>query len=136
MMQQLDEVKEHLPAPNDMSLDEYKRQNEELKQKLALLERENAKLRKVLPSKKHLQTNELWKEIEDKIMSNNIDYIKLLINDKTINMFDTNKLNQTLLLLSAKHGSFEICQLCLNLGCDVNHIDSNNMTAFTYTKKK
>ena len=96
------------------------------------MERENAKLRKMMPSKQQLQTDDFWKDIDARVAKNDIDFIKSLINDKTINMFDTNKEKQTLLLLSSKYGSYEITQLCLNLGCDINHMDKDNKTALNY----
>eukprot|EP01083_Nonionella_stella_P307931 1084428_1 len=127
-----EELKETLETQTEPTLDEYKRENEELREKLEEFERENAKLRKMLPSKKQLQTDEFWKSVESHIAGNNVHHIKSLINEKTIHMFDMNPCKQTLLLLSAKHGSYKITQLCLSLGCDINHRDTHHHTAMDY----
>eukprot|EP01083_Nonionella_stella_P146242 459712_1 len=76
---------------------------------------------------KHEHSDEFWNEILKNIKE--LDYIKSLIKNETINMYDVNGDNRTLLILAADRGSYEICQLCLNLGANIHHKDIHGHTA-------
>ncbi len=73
-------------------------------------------------------SNEFWGTIYRQCKTNP-DYVKSLIKQKILTMDDTNSKNRTLLLIAAQSGSYEITQLCLNLGANINHRDTNNRTA-------
>eukprot|EP01083_Nonionella_stella_P100851 284993_1 len=60
-------------------------------------------------------------EIADHLRYGRDDLVKSLINDGTITMNDVNAEGTTLLIIAAGTGNYEMTQLCLNLGSDINH---------------
>eukprot|EP01083_Nonionella_stella_P097694 274595_1 len=60
-------------------------------------------------------------EIADHLRYGRDDLVKSLINDGTITMNDVNAEGTTLLIIAAGTGNYEMTQLCLNLGSDLNH---------------
>eukprot|EP01083_Nonionella_stella_P125992 381143_1 len=49
------------------------------------------------------------------------DAVISLIRNKTINVVDVDSKGKTLLLIASSAGSYEIVNLCLNLGADITH---------------
>ena len=69
-----------------------------------------------------------WDDIYSKCKSNP-DAIKELISSGVITMTASNNLDRTLLLISSKKGSYDLVQLCLKLGADIDHKDRGGKTA-------
>eukprot|EP01083_Nonionella_stella_P124980 377776_1 len=70
-----------------------------------------------------------WNDIQRKLEIGDVDGIKDLIQNKKVTMFDVDPIGRTLLLLASKYGQYEIVQLCLNLGADIDHKDNKQQTA-------
>eukprot|EP01083_Nonionella_stella_P073837 199931_1 len=104
-------------------LNEMKRKNKELESRCTSLQRQ---VQSNMMRTKH--SDAFWEEVEDKCRSDP-DYIKSLIKENKIQMTDLNKNKQTLLLVAAYRGSYDIVNLCLNLGADLHHQDKNKETA-------
>eukprot|EP01084_Bolivina_argentea_P261720 442415_1 len=102
-----------------------------LKQKYETVAKENKQLKeeKLLSAPQYQShSDEFWRKVDDKCKYD-ADYIKTLIKNKEITMFDTNKTGYTLLIIAARRGCYEIVQLCINLGANIDHIDNNGKTA-------
>ena len=98
---------------------------DELRKELVILRRENEILRQRQPTfyntmHRNRHSDEFWERVE-KACKNDADYIRALIKNKTINMYDTDKNGRTLLIICASCGAYELTQLCLNLDADINH---------------
>ena len=74
------------------------------------------------------KSTSFWDDIYSKCRSDPLS-IKKLISSGTLKMTDSNHLDRTLLLISAKKGSYELVELCLNLGANINHKDKGAKTA-------
>ena len=100
-----------------------------LKKELETVKSENQQLKSKLSSE-NLNGHALsfWVDIVSKIRSDT-DHIKALIKQGTINMNDTTQNGKTLLHLAAWKGNYEIAQLCINLGVDINKEDNDHETA-------
>eukprot|EP01083_Nonionella_stella_P200994 735559_1 len=84
-----------------------KRQNEALKQKELQQKTET----------KHSES--FWKEIRKKCKRNDTQYIKSLVDNKTLTVNDVDDYGRSLLHYAALEGAYEIAQLCISLGADV-----------------
>eukprot|EP01083_Nonionella_stella_P301851 1037915_1 len=71
---------------------------------------------------------------ENDSCSSDPDYVLSLIRDKTINMSDMDSGGRTLLLIATYEGSYEIVNLCLNLGADINHKDKEGHDALHWAQ--
>eukprot|EP01084_Bolivina_argentea_P240393 403881_1 len=102
---------------------EWEQKYNELQIRIHKLEQRNKELESTNIHKPNVTPNrhgeEFWQNIYDK-MNRNPDYIKNLVKKKILTMEDTDGLGRTLLLVSAKYGSYNIAQFCLNCGADIN----------------
>eukprot|EP01083_Nonionella_stella_P308643 1089831_1 len=114
------------------------KENESLKERLIALEKENNSLKEQLKAFQDSSVTETVHQRAPKVHSFSFfadtiaqhlrdggiegnDYVKKLINDGTVTMHDVNEEGTTLLILAANAGNYEMTQLCLNLGSDLNH---------------
>eukprot|EP01083_Nonionella_stella_P039281 106840_1 len=101
-----------------------------LQQQYDVLSQEHLELKQdrsnVSAKRKHAE--DFWRTIDDKCKYDP-DYIKTLITQKEITMFEMNKDNDTLLIVASRRGCYEIVQLCINLGADINHKNKIDQTA-------
>eukprot|EP01083_Nonionella_stella_P287946 980164_1 len=63
------------------------------------------------------------------------DEVISLIRNKTINVVDVDSKGKTLLLIASAAGSYQIVNLCLNLGADITHKDSKNHDAIYWAQQ-
>ena len=84
--------------------------------------------KKVTTNKKH---NQLLDNI-DILFNSNPDYVKSLVSSGKISMDDVDKRKSTLLTLAAEKGRYDIAQLCINLGADIDHVDITDRTPIWY----
>eukprot|EP01083_Nonionella_stella_P076109 207222_1 len=63
------------------------------------------------------------------------DAVISLIRNKTINVVDVDSKGKTLLLIASAAGSYQIVNLCLNLGADITHKDSKNHDAIYWAQQ-
>eukprot|EP01083_Nonionella_stella_P078905 216203_1 len=96
-----------------------------LKQNYAQLE---AKTGSQYSKPHHEHTGEFWTDVEHKI-STDPDYVKGLVRNKVLTVFDRNPFGQTLLMLASYTGSYEITRFCINHGADLKAKSSWNQTA-------
>eukprot|EP01084_Bolivina_argentea_P093810 168666_1 len=81
--------------------------------------------------------NEFWSKIRDALINKkySTDYIKSLIKNKKLKMDDVDNCHgQTLLIMAAYEGAYEIVELCLNLGANINYTDKYGKTAIEYAR--
>eukprot|EP01083_Nonionella_stella_P104191 298291_1 len=81
----------------------------------------------------HDHSEEFWDDIHDKVKSNP-DYVKSLVRNGTISMTDMDKTKRTLLVIAAAFGSYDIVQLCLNLGAEIDHKSARGHSAMDYAR--
>ena len=67
-----------------------------------------------------------------------ITFVKGLISTKELKMDETNSSGQSLLMLAAMHGQYELVATAINLGADVDKMDTTppKMTALKYSQQK
>eukprot|EP01084_Bolivina_argentea_P186575 321570_1 len=82
---------------------------------------------------KHDHSEEFWDDIREKVKYNP-DYVKSLVRNGTISMIDMDKNKRTLLNIAAKRGSYDIVQLCLNLGADIDHKNVRGHSSVDYAR--
>eukprot|EP01084_Bolivina_argentea_P136561 240503_1 len=116
---------------------QFTRENNDLRKELDAMKEENQRLKQKLPeTQRNPLTNEFWSILRQNVRDNNVDYIKQLINDRKLDMMDKDSEGMTLLLIAAKIGSYDIVQLCINLGADIDKEDTSKMTALKIAKKR
>eukprot|EP01083_Nonionella_stella_P188359 694138_1 len=77
-----------------------------------------------------------WRDIKLKLFEDT-DYIKSLLRSGKMTVFDeTSAGKKTLLIMAARYGNYEIAQLALNLGADIDHKDEDNRTALDHAKQQ
>eukprot|EP01083_Nonionella_stella_P141672 437009_1 len=112
-------------------LDEITRENQSLKRDIVSLKGENEAFKqKELEQKtgnKH--SDSFWKDIDDKCKQNDIQYIKSLIDTKTLSVNDVSDYGFSLLHYAAWKGAYEVVQLCISLGADITLGDKWDHTA-------
>lgn len=61
-----------------------------------------------------------------------------MISTKELKMEETNSSGQSLLMLSAMHGQYELVATAINLGADLDKMDTtpSKMTALKYSQQK
>eukprot|EP01084_Bolivina_argentea_P142419 250206_1 len=139
MQQKIEELQKQLEAAKNehkLSTQNYqkvKTERDEFKRQRDDFERERddfeSKLKEKSSSQKsNRHSKQFWDDIATKCVQDP-DFIKSLIKNKTITMSDVNDKKQTLLIIAASRGSYEVVQFCLNLGADVNHKDDYGKTA-------
>ena len=62
--------------------------------------------------------------------------MKELIRNKELKVDDVNHSKQTLLMMAAKHGQYELVATAINLGADIDVQDDSKDTALKIAKKK
>ena len=62
------------------------------------------------------------------------DYVKSLISDGKIKMDDTDKDDRTLLMLASRQHHYDIAQLCINLGANIDAKDQRGETAIDHAR--
>eukprot|EP01084_Bolivina_argentea_P209389 356676_1 len=134
MEQKIEELQRKLQSLEKEKNEEFKT----LKQKYAKMKQEYNQLREKQSLSNSTEQNEhsteFWDDIIVKVMKDP-DYVKSLIRNKTINQNDVNQDGQTLLMIAAGYGSYEIVQFCLNGGADTNHKGNNGRTALDWCRK-
>eukprot|EP01083_Nonionella_stella_P107743 312437_1 len=96
-------------------LDDIKRDHEALKRDYEALKQQGFEQK---TKQKH--SAKFWQEIHGKCKKNDTQYIKSLIDNKTLSVNDVdNQHGWTLLHYAANYGAYEIVQLCISLGADV-----------------
>eukprot|EP01083_Nonionella_stella_P036149 98649_1 len=119
-------------------LDEIKRENESLKRENVSLKGEiEAYKQKELEQKtgnKH--SDSFWTEICDKIYTNDIQYIKSLIDNKTLSVNDVDDEGSSLLHFAAYYGAYDVVQLCISLGADITLKSKDGRTAMFYANNQ
>eukprot|EP01083_Nonionella_stella_P143468 446035_1 len=79
---------------------------------------------------KQKHSAKFWQEIHGKCKKNDTQYMKSLIDNKTLSVNDVRDSNGwTLLHYAAYRGAYEIVQLCISLGADVTLKDKYGNTA-------
>eukprot|EP01083_Nonionella_stella_P161336 528300_1 len=69
---------------------------------------------------KKRKAKNLWKELENQIQDENIEYVKKLIQIKKAQINDNTQWNgRTMLMMASEHGQYDICCMLINLGADV-----------------
>eukprot|EP01083_Nonionella_stella_P068602 182321_1 len=113
---------------NDKMQQELQSELDEIKRKYQSLEREIVSLKgenEVFKQKESEQKTEskhskaFWEEIENKCANNDTEYIKSLIENKTLSVNDVSDDGWSLLHYAAYKGAYEIAQLCISLCADV-----------------
>eukprot|EP01083_Nonionella_stella_P277063 941926_1 len=120
-------------------LDEITRENQSLKRDIVSLKGENEAFKqKELEQKtgnKH--SDSFWKDIDDKCKQNDIQYIKSLIDTKTLSVNDVNDSHGwSLLHTAARYGAYEVVQLCISLGADITLQTKVGCTALQFANDK
>eukprot|EP01084_Bolivina_argentea_P294564 506869_1 len=96
----------------------------QLKRRIEQLQSQNSSLQRQLNDKnktgRRLE-NDVWDNIINRIQDT--DYIASLISNGALTVYDESDNKQTLLHISAKYGNYEVVQLCLNLGSDLQKKD-------------
>eukprot|EP01083_Nonionella_stella_P305944 1069374_1 len=114
---------------------------ESLEQQLIASQTENKRLRTELERniEAPIQTEinrhgtEFWAQIQVNCLKDP-DAVKVLVKTKQLRVDDMNTNKETLLCVSAKVGSYNMVQFCINAGFDTNHKDAWNMTALDNAK--
>eukprot|EP01083_Nonionella_stella_P239359 837817_1 len=79
---------------------------------------------------KQKHSAKFWEEINGKCEKNDAQYIKSLIDNKTLSVNDVDdRYGYTLLHYAADNGAYEIVQLCISLGADVTLKTNDGDTA-------
>eukprot|EP01084_Bolivina_argentea_P194416 333564_1 len=113
--------------------DKIKQLEEELtkiKEEYTKLKQENKALTKKESKTKNKQ---FWDNVHQKCATD-VDYIKSLIRDKTIDMEDTDDQGRTILMMAAATGSYDLVQYCANLGANIHLKCKENKTAINYAQ--
>ena len=77
---------------------------------------------------------EIWDQIYDKLISDP-DSIKLIIKRKLIDINEKDTFGQTILMLAADYGHYELAQFAINSGSDINIKDEQGRTALDWARK-
>eukprot|EP01084_Bolivina_argentea_P282511 483597_1 len=70
-----------------------------------------------------------WKHIREKIKKRDVTYIKEQLQENKLSIEETDDDENSLLLIAAEEGSYEVVSLCINLGCDLHHTNADDQTA-------
>ena len=106
-------------------------ENQRLKQEVERLKSHVKSLESKISSQiSHNHPQTFWSDLENKLQTDT-DYVKGLVKDGTINMKDMDNTGKTLLHYAAWYGNYEIAQLCLNLGADINQTARFNWKQIT-----
>ena len=76
-----------------------------------------------------------WLDNMESLLYSKPDYVKYLVSCGKILMNDTDKDNKTLLIIAAEVGRYDIVQLCVNLGANIDYKDDFGRTAIDWARK-
>eukprot|EP01083_Nonionella_stella_P102934 293455_1 len=125
-------------------LDEITRENQSLKRDIASLqgdivslqgENEGLKQKEQEQKGETKHSREFWIEIGNKCKQNDIQYIKSLIDSKTLAVSDVNdhfNYGWSLLHYAAFYGAYEVVQLCISFGADITLQSKDGDTALEW----
>eukprot|EP01083_Nonionella_stella_P054078 142860_1 len=122
--QQLQSELDQIKKEYDSELDALKRKNQELERENEALKQKESQQK---TETKHSQA--FWDEIEAKCEKHDTQYIKSLIDNKTLSVNDVNDNGMSLLHWAASRGAYEIVQLCISLGADITLQNDDGRTA-------
>eukprot|EP01083_Nonionella_stella_P239358 837815_1 len=108
-------------------LDDLKKDHEALKRDYEALKQQGFEQK---TKQKH--SAKFWQEIHGKCKKNDTQYIKSLIDNKTLSVNDVNDNGMSLLHWAASRGAYEIVQLCISLGADITLQNNIGHTALDY----
>eukprot|EP01083_Nonionella_stella_P072114 194221_1 len=111
------------------------RDHEKLKRDYESLKRDHESLKQQGFEQKTKQKHfgKFWNEIYKKCEKNDTQYIKSLIDNKTLSVNDVDDIEgRTLLHYAAENGGYEVVQLCISLGADVTLKDKDGYNALDY----
>eukprot|EP01083_Nonionella_stella_P205967 749572_1 len=80
-----------------------------------------------------VHSKEFWSMIGEKCKSDH-EYLKELVKKGEIKMNETDDDGSTFLLYAAHEGAYELTQLAINLGSDVNHVDNAGKDALQHAR--
>eukprot|EP01083_Nonionella_stella_P065960 173279_1 len=110
-------------------LTEQKLQIEQLLEENKMLKEKNDALEKDNIKTKETNNDGVWEKIEHLISAGDTDNLKRLIKLHSISMTDTDSNGNTIFLQACDWGRYDIAQLCLNLGSDINHKNNDGQQA-------
>eukprot|EP01083_Nonionella_stella_P254101 873623_1 len=116
---------------------EFQLAQTELEKEIVSLKNEIELLRKQQTSPHQTQHDDaFWSDIGPKLIEST-DFIKSLLRSGEMTVFDeTPSTKKTLLIMASRYGNYEIAQLALNLGADIDHRDSDHRTALDHAKQQ
>ena len=123
----------------DNKVESYRKMENELAQarlQIAKLQREldiNKKNQESSTESKSNQDEQFWARIWTLLNDRDNDTIKDLINNGELSVHDARPDGMRLLAQSARKGNADICQLAINLGADIDHVDSYGRTALQWS---
>eukprot|EP01083_Nonionella_stella_P303534 1051179_1 len=124
-------------------LDEITQKYQSLKRDIVSLKGENVSLNReneALKQKAETKhSREFWIEIGVKCSQNDVQYIKSLIDSKTLSVSDVDDhFNHgfSLLHYAALNGAYEVVQLCISLGADITLQTKVGCTALQFANDK
>eukprot|EP01084_Bolivina_argentea_P177238 306533_1 len=130
-----------------MQAQEYKRTIDELKQALKISKDKynevkhqkddlEALMKETLNKNKNKNrhTKQFWDGICQKLREEP-EYIKHLLQTNKLTVSDVSDTEGTVLHYAAAIGAYDIVQLCINLGADLNHKDNSDNTALYYSMR-
>eukprot|EP01083_Nonionella_stella_P143470 446040_1 len=131
LQSELDDIKRNYQSLN-RDHETLKRDHEELKRDYGSLKQQG-----VEQKTKQKHSAKFWDEIWEKCEKNNTQYIKSLIDNKTLSVNDVDDRNGwSLLHYAACNGAYEIAQLCISLGADVTLKGNDGNTALDWADKR
>eukprot|EP01083_Nonionella_stella_P228942 810917_1 len=113
-------------------LDAIKRKYQTIK-----LENESLKQKELEQKTETKHPRGFWQEIDKKCEKNDVEYIKSLMDNKTLSVNDVDEgTGWSLLHIAAFRGAYEIVQLCVSLGADVALKNDDGETALDWADLK
>eukprot|EP01083_Nonionella_stella_P182660 657754_1 len=131
-----------LKAKVPTDVEELKKQMFELKADYEALQEKSKEQQKEIDAFKLQQqsnesqvahSNEFWAMVRAKCRSDK-EYIKELVKKGEIKMNECDDNGMTFLLNVAKRGAYELTQLAINLGSDINHVDKDGKDALQHAR--
>eukprot|EP01084_Bolivina_argentea_P297063 511711_1 len=118
----------------ETEIKQLRSQLQSLQNDYATLEQENKSLKQgIKPSTQRLSA-EFWSDVKTKLR-NDTDGVKSLIKNKAITIYDVDHDGHSLLTNAAYFGNYEITQLCINLGADLQHQTKKGRTALDQSRR-